>query len=227
MSAEPRPNPWMRLAWGSIVLTLGIIFWLDRIDRIDARDYLEWWPVAAIVIGLAHLPRRRWGGAVAWLAVGGFFLLERLGAADVELWRLVALWPLMLTIGGVTLIMQALRRRSGTTFNTTAVMAGNVLTLGSQPLSGGSAVAVMGGVTIDLGSVRPEAGDVVVDVLAFWGGIDVRVPRGWRIESRVAEVLGGLEDKTVAPADNAPRLVLRGSAIMGGVSVTHPVQEGA
>ena len=58
---------------------------------------------------------------------------------------------------------------------------------------------------------------------AFWGGIDIRVPRGWRIENDVTAILGGIVDKTDrdVPA-GSPTLMVRGIAIMGGVEIKHP-----
>lgn len=223
---ERHENPWMRMAWGIVILAVGLIFWLDRIDRIDARDYLRWWPLALILFAIAHLPQKKWGAAAAWLVVGSFLLVPQFDFPWIRPWQVLAFWPLLLSAAGVTLILHAMRpRRPGLTFDTTAVMAGNTLAVGSQNLSGGSAVAVMGGCDIDLGSARSTSGEVTIDVLAFWGGIDIRVPKGWRVENRVTPILGGVEDKTIAAGHDAPRVILRGSAIMGGVGVTNSVEE--
>ena len=89
----------------------------------------------------------------------------------------------------------------------------------SNASASGSAVAVMGGCQIDFRQSKLTTGDVHLDVLAFWGGIDVRVPAGWQVVDQVAEIFGGFEDKTVPPRDDAPRLIVRGSAIMGGIEV--------
>jgi len=216
---------WMQLAWGALLLTVGLIFWLDRIDRLDARDYVEYWPVAVIVIGLAHLPQRRWFGAAVWTGIGALFLMRELGLSTIPFWRLIGLWPLLISMGGVALIRQALRPKPpGTMFSAAAVMAGNVLHVGSQEFAGADLVAVMGGCDVDLSSARTSRGEIEIHALAFWGGIDIRVPRGWRVESHVAEILGGFEDKTVAAGENAPTLIVRGSAIMGGIEVKNSAE---
>jgi hypothetical protein len=216
---------WMRLAWGALLLTAGVIFWLDRIDRLDAHDYIEYWPVAVIIIGLAHLPQRRWFGAAVWTGVGVLFLLRQIGIDTIALWRLIGLWPLLISLGGLTLIRQALRPKPpGTMFSGTAVMAGNVLHVGSQEFAGADLVAVMGGCDVDLSTVKTPHRDVEIHALAFWGGIDIRVPRGWRVESHVMEILGGFEDKTAPAGENAPRLIVRGSAIMGGIEVKNSAE---
>jgi hypothetical protein len=226
MDSERRESPWMRFAWGAVLLTAGVIFWLDRMDRLRARDYLEWWPAALILIGLAHLPQKRWGGALVWITIGTLFLLPRLGFPSLSMWRLIGLWPLLISVAGANLVVQALRpRMPGARFNAMAVMAANTLQLGSQQLAGGEAVAVMGGCELDLSAARAASDEVAIHVVAFWGGIEITVPRGWRVENHVLPLLGGVEDNTAAAPEGAPRLVVRGSAIMGGIELRHSKEE--
>jgi len=212
-----------RVVFGLLVLAAGLIFWLDQMEKIRARDYLVWWPLAAIAMGAAHLFDRRWIGAAIWLIIGTYFLLPVLGIGHVEFWRVIGLWPLLISIGGITLVMQALRRGASDSFHVIAVMAGNSPSVGSQRFKRGEAVAVMGGCEIDLTKAR-IVDEAVIDVLAFWGGIEIRVPRGWQVVGRVAQILGGYEDKTSSAPEGAPRLIVRGSAIMGGVEVRHSTE---
>lgn len=217
-----KDNQWGRLASGATLLTLGIIFWLDRIGRLEARELLPWWPLVLLVTGLSYLAQRKWGGALAFTLAGVILLMPMLGFARINPWRLFGLWPLFISAAGVTLILQALRppARGPNRFHAVALMAGNVRSIGSKEFRGGEAIAVMGGVELDLRSALPHQGEAVIDVLAFWGGIGIRVPVGWNVINRTAEILGGYEDSTEAATDpNAPRLVIRGSVIMGGIEV--------
>ena len=50
--ASERQNAWATFVWGTVILTAGLIFWFDRLGRIDAHDWLEWWPLV-FVAGLA------------------------------------------------------------------------------------------------------------------------------------------------------------------------------
>jgi hypothetical protein len=215
-------TPWQRLVLGLVILTAGVLFWLDNIGRIDAGDYLMWWPVALVAMGIAHLLEGRWFGALIWLAIGAYFLLPLLGIPRVHLRYVIGVWPLLISVAGGVLVMQALRRGRGSSgFNAVAVMGGNNHKISSQSFTGGEAIAVMGGCEIDLTRAKIAGDEAVIDVLAFWGGVELRVPRSWQVVSRVLPILGGLQQKPTGVTTTAggPRLVVRGAAIMGGVEV--------
>jgi hypothetical protein len=207
-------TPWQRLVGGLAILVVGAVFWLDHLGRLDAHSVLAWWPLAAIAMGVAHLLDRRWFGAAIWFLIGGYFLLPLLGIETVRFWQLIGVWPLLISVGGIFLVMQALRGTHG--MRAVAIMGGNVRKIGSR-FTGGEAVAVMGGCEIDVSAAQIED-DAVLDVLAFWGGISVRVPRGCNVIQQVTPILGGYENRSEGAPDG-PRLIVRGSAIMGGVEV--------
>jgi predicted membrane protein len=62
-------------------------------------------------------------------------------------------------------------------------------------------------------------GTAVVNVFALMGGISIKVPTDWTVELEGTPVLGGFDEKTMEPKDNSKRLVIRGTAIMGGVEI--------
>jgi len=209
------------------ILAAGIIGWLDHTGQLRASDYLQWWPLIVIALGLAHLPQRQWVAAVALVAIGMMFLPPLPFFPHVRVALILGLWPLLISVGGVSLIRQALRpaakdAKNTNSFHSVVVMGGVGRGVASSDFIGGDVVAVMGGCEINLAGAT-IAHEAVIDVLAFWGGIDIRVPRGWRIENRVTPILGGVVDKTDGnAAEGAPRLIIRGSAIMGGVELKHP-----
>jgi hypothetical protein len=220
-------NPWARLVWGLAILTAGVIGWLDHTGDLHARDYLEWWPLVVIALGLAHLPQRQWVTTVVLVGIGMLFLPSLPFLPHFHVALILGLWPLLISYGGVALIRQALspaakNAAANNSFHTVAVMGGVGRGVASSDFVGGDAVAVMGGCQINLGAAKITK-EAVIDVLAFWGGIEIKVPRGWRIENQVLPILGGIVDKTErdVPA-GAPTLIIRGSAIMGGVEVKHP-----
>jgi hypothetical protein len=59
------------------------------------------------------------------------------------------------------------------------------------------------------------------------GGCEIFVPTAWTVTTPVVPVMGGIDDKRLAPlpgadgisARPAPRLVLRGLIMMGGIEI--------
>jgi hypothetical protein len=226
-----RENPWARLLTGLAVLSFGVILWLDHLHRLNASDYLRWWPVLLIASGLANLYDRRWVGATILILLGIAFLPRIPYIPHLRVSQLFALTPLLITVGGITLVLQALRPATrdprASFFRAIAVMGGSGRVIGSNEIVAGDAIAVMGGCEIDF---TPAMGvrEATIDVLVFWGGIEIKVPRGWKVENHVAVILGAFAARTsAATAPDAPRLVIRGSVIMGGLEVRNPKEETA
>jgi hypothetical protein len=223
MRPERQRSVASRLFWGVILLSAGIIFWLDRMGRVDAGDYLEWWPVVAVVAGVVELVQRRWAGGVVWLVIGSYFLFPRLGYPRLPLFYLIGAWPLLISVAGITLIAHVFRRpakqQRGPTFTSAAFMGGHNRVVRSEGLAGGEAVAVMAGCEIEFTPMKSGTGEIEVDALVMWGGVEIRVPIGWRVVTFITPILGGYVDKTAPATAGAPTLVLRGAIIMGGLEV--------
>lgn len=274
------------------VLALGVLFTLHNTGAINAGDYLRYWPLLLIGVGLAQIAQcRTWSsytGAVMWVLAGLWFLGRNVGLIRVGLGDL---WPLLVAGAGALLVFRGWRgygaRGSGpaphddgraayeaaddgwftpkapapftpastpgpvptapdatpraaeqapasgdggpwaeapgrreNTFNAFVLMGGITRRLSTQNFKGGTAVAIMGGAKIDLRSASIAQAEAAIDVLAFWGGVEIRVPDDWIVVSQVFPFMGGFEDKTgTHPPGAHKRLIVRGLAVMGGVEV--------
>ncbi len=103
-----------------------------------------------------------------------------------------------------------------------ALMSGVSRRVIGMPFRGAAATAVMGGIELDLRQATlPD--DAVIDLFAFWGGIEITVPRDWIVVNQGFALMGGIEDKTGnVPRPGGPRLFIRGMALMGGVEIKNP-----
>lgn len=101
-----------------------------------------------------------------------------------------------------------------------AVFDGVQLVSRSTAFRGGSMLAWYGGVEADLREAE-LAPDARLTVTALFGGVALRVPPGWRVESRVRAIAGGFDISGTDPDDpDAPLLVIDGLAAFGGVAVS-------
>ncbi len=89
-----------------------------------------------------------------------------------------------------------------------------------HPLQGGDLNAVMGGIKLDLRDTGMEGDHAVIDVFAFWGGIEILVPPDWIVSSKVTTLIGGFVDSR-RPTKVVPTktLIIRGFNLMSGIEV--------
>jgi len=100
-----------------------------------------------------------------------------------------------------------------------AVFDGIDLTSRATAFKGGSMLAWWGGIRVDLREAELAPG-ARLSVNTLWGGIAIKTPPTWRVESSVKAVVGGVEASTSARDDrDAPVLTVEGTAVFGGVMV--------
>ena len=218
-----------RVLVGGALIFFGLLFTLGNLGLLNAGRVLGWWPLVLIGIGVMKLAQPREYGqralSIGLIVLGVFFLIQTLLA-----WRFHDTWPLLLILVGGLLLWRGLapKRRAGAAVSDSAqlselvVMGGGNRIVETEDFRGGEATAVMGGIEIDLRHADILMSPAVVDVFALWGGVELRVPTSWRVDVRVTPLLGGYENKAVTSAEAgeaAPRLVVRGYAIMGGIGV--------
>ena len=83
-----------------------------------------------------------------------------------------------------------------------------------------TAVAIMGGVDLDLREARFEVPSVTINAVAFWGGIEIKAPPDIRVVVDGVGIMGGFEGpRDEAPVEGVVTVRVTGVAIMGGVEV--------
>lgn len=99
-----------------------------------------------------------------------------------------------------------------------AILDGVTLKSHARAFRGGSMLSWFGGIAVDLreAELAPSAH---LDVHSLFGGVAVRVPPEWRIESQVKALGGGVAVSPQTSAPDAPTLTLDGFAAFGGVAV--------
>lgn len=84
------------------------------------------------------------------------------------------------------------------------------------------AVAIMGGVELDFRDAVLSEGLTEINCFTFWGGIEITVPPGVRVDSTGFALLGGFDQDAkleTNPGPDAPVIRVNGFALMGGVEI--------
>jgi hypothetical protein len=217
-----------QLVMGLMIIAVGLLFTLDNMGVAHASEYLRYWPIGLMAIGLLKLWDSRDGhggglGGFIITSIGLWLLIE--ATVDIRL-SFADMWPLLLVFVGGYLVWRGItgqRRVAGaddhSVVSAIAILSGVNRGSNSRTFRGGDLTAVMGGCEIDLRQAAIQ-GDATIEVFALWGGIEIRVPEDWTVVFHVMPVLGGVEDKTRPSLGvSQHRLSIRGLVVMGAVEV--------
>ena len=108
-------------------------------------------------------------------------------------------------------------------FRLAAVVGGKEFRSHATALRSASALAVVGGVEIDLRDASLDPEGATLDVTALLGGIEVKVPVGWVVDVESRGSLGGVDTNLTEAADlpeGAPTLRVTANAWLGGVEIS-------
>ena len=220
-----------RLLLGLTVATLGVLYLLDSAGTLDARQAIDdWWPallVAAGLLTLAERPPSVVRGTIL-TGAGAVLLLFTTDVLSESAWDYV--WPALLIAVGLAIVARwsgrtiALGATDEDVVRSTAVFGGPKLVSTSQRFQGAWLTAIFGGITLDLRDARPAPDGASVNATVAFGGVDILVPKGWRISVRSTPIFGGLDDKTdhsEPPPADAPMLHVDAVSLFGGVEIKH------
>lgn len=203
-----------RVIIGLFIIVVAVLLLLNLFGvDVEVRRIWSFWPIVPLVIGLNWLvlsfqfiavdDERKvsfsWGqflSAIIAISIGVFYLGNRLGYfTEIErgdFWT--GLLALVLLGAGISLLRgRAAAGRSGGRF---AFLSG-VEEGGSTPwkLESGSYFAFMGGIDLDLTAAEIPPGETVLDVTAFMGGIDIKIPQNLAVIYEGSAFLGGVSFK--------------------------------
>jgi predicted membrane protein len=229
---------------GIIILAIGALILLDRMDYDLLPYWLFSWKTLLIAIGVTIGLRKNFQG-IGWLVlivVGGFFLIEDIPGVDFNTRRF--LFPVVLIAVGLLILFRSVFSKSGEvggqwlnfngnkkdgyesaatgdeSVNITSVFGGTKRRIFSKNFGGGQITSIFGGSEIDLTQADIN-GTIRIDMVSIFGGAKLLVPSNWEIKSDITAILGGVEDKRKDPTLQTPekKIVLTGVVIFGGVDI--------
>jgi predicted membrane protein len=237
--APPRVTP--RLILGLALIFFGVLFTLDNFGILDASEIWQFWPLVLVAMGLARLwTRTLWRdpAGIVFLVLGVAFTLRNFGLLR---FHLSYLFPLILVFFGAKIVLGHLPRSRarfslpGRTeapvaaadaagrLNDWAVFGGVNRRFAGSVFSGGEVSATFGGFSLDLRGATMTGDEARIDVFAFCGGGDIKIPEDWNVSVNVVPLFGGTDDKSrhplPEPGKTVKQLVVTGYVIFGGVGI--------
>lgn len=215
---------------GLLIVGFGLLLTADNLGYVEADDILRYWPLLLVAFGLARVigtdcTSSRVSGGVM-IVIGLWLTADELMAVPIDFERW---WPMILVAIGGLIVFRAMRgggQRGPDALVTTdamvsevAIWSGKVRRIASPLFRRADLTAIMGGVEVDLRGASTGGQEAVIDVFAWWGGIEITVPPDWAVSNQVVVFMGGVDDSSSGTQDARNRLVVRGFVVMGGAEI--------
>jgi predicted membrane protein len=216
-----QPKLSVKFVAGVFFTLLGLLLTLDNLDLADADRFLPYWPVFLIAIGLMKLQDRdNRIPAVFAIAAGALLLLF---TTDWVRFSIFDLWPVALILAGLAIVAHAFGFRApalavGSDSTILSILGVRKEKVTSGNYRGGRIIAFMGGCELDLTRADMENLPAELEIIAIWGGVEIKVPEGWEVTGNVLPIMGGADIRTKA-APGGRKLIVNGVVIMAGVDI--------
>ncbi|HTA44474.1 MAG TPA: DUF5668 domain-containing protein [Bryobacteraceae bacterium] len=230
-----------------ILIVAGALLFLDNLGLLPIQNIQAYWPLALVFWGAMMIERRRNANTIigagtiivfgALLTLGNLHIIRVTGGI---------IWSLALIAAGLVMLVGRCQMPAnlwppkpppfetgsytqqsyfGDKLMEQFIFSGTKRRVETHNFQGGKVEAVFGGAEMDLSgsTIAPPNRRVVLIVNAIFGGVEIKVPRTWRIEKIGSAVFGGFDDQTVPPRPepgfDPPTLVIRGSSVFGGIVI--------
>ena len=236
-----RRSPAHGIIFSVAIIALGVLFLFDNLGIIRFNEVARYWPVILIALGVVRLVDSHgtssviFGGLLA--GVGSLLLLDNLNIFYFD-WRIF--WPAVLIGIGILMLFRTHTwgqdwqdRQPGPdasnappspgTINFWTMFGGGERRIDAKDFRGGEISAIFGGFEIDLRGATMAEAQATIDVSAMFGGVEIQIPETWVAEVRGTALFGGFTDDTnpPQPGQPAPRLIVTGYAMFGGVTISN------
>lgn len=214
-----------------VIVALGGVLLLKNLEVINISWDIFWgtvWAAGFVLSGLVNIFNYRnktsWIWGLLLVAIGILIGFNSYGIVDVSIWKVF--WPVVLIAAGLAMMFNTSPKGVKRSKKLNKDNAGNekiACFWGEEDAvkgdyTGGSLVAIFGGVDLDLRQAKIKDGSVI-EIFTFCGGVNITLPDDVIIENEVRGFLGGTDDKTL-PKDSVKKtLYLKGECILGGLEI--------
>ena len=196
------------LVWGCVLVALGVILGGNAIGLFSIDVFFKgWWTLFIIIpcfVSLFTEGRKELVGNLIGLAIGVCLLLASQGVFGFDmLWKI--LLPAVIVIIGLSLIFKGmlqgktseqvrkLNKEAGEKDELVAAFSGQKVKI-TKAFKAKTLSAVFGGIEFDMRDLDVKE-DIVLNANAIFGGIDIFVPEGAKVETCSTSLFGGISDK--------------------------------
>jgi predicted membrane protein len=218
---------------GGILITIGGFFFLRTAGIIPYINIDIWyilgflWPAILLFFGIKMLIESNTTPGIILIAIALVFLLTHI----FDWGFFSVLWPVIIIAIGVSMFVKKDDTSECCDLNSsskidekdelkdTVLFWGVDKTLTSKNFKSATIDIAFGGYKIDLTKVKIGKGGAQILANVAFGGVEIIVPKEYKIVSEGTGVFGVWENKIDNKARKAPTITIKGTALFGGVEI--------
>lgn len=227
---------------GLTLILLGVGFLMKEITGFNFNFYLKnYWPSFLIILGLGELFDKKSSktGSLFVIIIGAMLQANVLNLIDFNIWQMF--FPVLLILFGISLLIPKRYKdkddhSSQTNYENikhvstnydsedyiakTTILSGLNLRNTSNDFKGGILTTILGGIDVDLRGADIKEEGAFLEANAFMGGIDIKVPKHWKVKVSGTPILGAWSNDTYPNNDpNAPVLKIKVFVAFGAIDI--------
>lgn len=220
---------------GLIIVLFGISILLDQFTIFSGLGYMlrTYWPLLVIAVGIHLLQKGSRGSAMLFIVLGLMFQVAML--FDVNVFALI--FPVFIIWLGFKLLIpdtqehaehihtftdSSTSQSDESVLNETAIFSQNRKKFTNKNFKGGTVTSIFSESIIDLSEIDFQAEQVVVELTAVFGSIEVKAPSNIHVISNGTPVLGEYQNRTATQQDPTnKKIIFTGSSVFSGVTIVN------
>ena len=212
--------------WGLVFLGLGVIFLGNNLKIWDIDVFFDgWWTLFIIIPSFLAIFKRGSKFSSLFGLIIGILLL--LGCQDIIGFQLIGklIVPLIFIMLGLSIIFKQKKivdpnykeiKKDEDSLNLIAIFSGREEKY--TTLKGANCISVFGGIDLDLREAKLKK-DIVIDVVACFGGVDILLPNDVNVITSGIPFFGGIDSKISQKENAKTTIYINYVAVFGGIDI--------
>lgn len=227
------------LFWGLFLIAAAVLILVAKLGAFPDMSIMKiFWTLVFTVALVDSVVNLAFPGVFFSLAFLGIIYDKELGITAITPWTILFV-ALLLSIG-VSLIytpkkkMKKASRREidggdfvvfdeedGKQFDFSSSFAGSIKYVNSDNFESANIDAKFAGMKVYFDNAIIQNGHATVNLNVSFAGVELYIPKNWRIDNQMSSSFGGVEEKNSNNGADGPILTLRGNVSLGGVTILY------
>lgn len=227
------------LFWGFFLIAAAVLILVAKLGAFPDMSIMKiFWTLVFTVALVNSVVKLAFPGVFFSLAFLGILYDEQLGITSITPWTIL-LVALLLSIG-VSLIYTPKKRKKkanhreisgsdfvvfdeedGNQFDFSSSFVGSIKYVNSDNFESANIDAKFAGMKVYFDNAIIQSGHATVNLNVSFAGVELYIPKNWRIDNQMSASFGGVEEKNRNDGADGPILTLRGNVSLGGVTILY------